>query len=246
MRHIPLTCASATLALVLFAQESSGQTPAPEGDPPTSEEKQAREVSLNVVDQKLALSLAVDTRGQIEMAEFALEAADSEPTRQLLRERLERLRAFATKLETLTEGKAREAIERALREIEQDKAPGEKAAKFRLLSLRNNATAMVVRIRLEILQQYAELMRSELAGKQKLEFDRHFLRGDVLNQMQMLAALQVFEGQASADFAGVIHEAWAESKDYLERAKLLLLQLETAPLAEVTAKPALVETATER
>lgn len=189
-------------------------------------------VSLNIIDQKLALSLAVDTWGQIAANERALEAATSEPLRTLIVRRLETQRAFASLLDTLTGGRTTVAIEDARREIAADAANTKtKVVHFRPLALHKNATAMMVRIRMEILESYLAEVQSGLASKTAGEFDCHFLRGDVLHQMQLLAMLEVFERQASADFAGVIKQEIEAAREHLGRSRQTLVQLETAPLA---------------
>jgi hypothetical protein len=252
MRRVPFTCTAALVAglysiSVCTAQVSDHATAVPQNPPseiadPLDAPAPSTEVNLNLIDQKLALSLAVDTRAQIDIADLALKTIASDPLRRYVTERLESQRAFAARLDALTEGRTREALARALREIENDKAEKSPDAKFRLLSIRN-ATAMLARIRLEILQEYAQLLYAERASKSAEEFDRHYLRSDLLNQMQMLATLKVFEGQASDDFGRVIREAQSTASAQLDRGRQLLMQLETAPLAGAPAvKPALAET----
>ncbi len=189
-------------------------------------------VNLNIIDQKLALSLAVDTWGQIAANERALEAATSEPLRTLIARRLETQRAFSTLLDTLTGGRTSTAIEDARREIAADAAPSQtKVVRFRPLALHKNATAMMVRIRLEILEEYLANVQSGLQTQSANEFDRHFLRGDILHQMQLLAMLEVFERQASNDFAAVIKQEIDAASEHLTHSRQTLSQLETAPLA---------------
>lgn len=192
----------------------------------------APEVSLNIIDQKLALSLAVDTWGQIAANERALQSAASEPLRALITRRLDTQRAFAALLDSLTGGRTTVAIEDARREIAADAATTKtKVVRFRPLALHKNATAMMVRIRMEILEAYLAEVQAGLASKTADEFDRHFLRGDVLHQMQLLAMLEVFERQSSADFAGVISREIDAAREHLALSRQTLLQLETTPLA---------------
>jgi hypothetical protein len=232
-----------------FAGEPESALPAREALAPEALAAPAApaETHLNLIDHRLALSLAVDADAQIEMAEYALKITANEELRRLLTERLEAQRAFAAELDTLTGGRAKAGILRAKREIEDAKsAPG--GPSFKALSLAN-ATALLARIRLEILQEYAELQRCELAARNSNDFDRTFLRCDILNQMQMLATLKVFEGQASRDFAQVIHRAGSTTKDHLERARGVLERFEAAALAASTpaapVQPKVVETASQ-
>ena len=205
-------------------------------------------VHLNIVDQKLALSLAVDTQMQIEMGQLALESIRNDTLRRLLTARLDTQRAFVEQLETLTQDRAGEEIAQARRAIENDKASdGDDTKRFSLLALRRNATAMLVRIRVEILQKYGQMVCRELNAEHTDEFDRHYLQCDLLHQMQMLATLEVFADQASADFAQVIRREAVAATEQLHLTRQLALQLETLPLAGNSAgKPLVVETASEQ
>ena len=243
MRRISFAGTVALSAALLFALICAAQAGEPEALVPSSPPIDVRialddagaapEVHLNLIDQKLALSLAVDTQWQIEMAEFALTSITNDALGRFVTVRLEGQRDFAAELNTLTKGRTGAALARARREIEKDRAPNKVSKKgFRLLSIRS-ATAMLARIRVEILQEYAAMQRGELAATSAEEFDRHYVQCDLLNQMQVLATLKVFEHQASADFAQVIHRAWARTHEQFELANQLLLQLEMAPLAGV-------------
>jgi hypothetical protein len=237
------------LALSLFTSALAGDPetlPAREALEPEAAAPSAAtsQTHLNLIDQRLALSLAVDAHAQIEMAEFALKTIATDELRRFMTERLEAQRAFAAELDALTGGRAKAGILRAKRDIEDDKtATGAKS--FKVMSLAN-ATALLARIRLEILQEYAELQRGDLSARNSGEFDRSFLRADILNQMQMLATLKVFEAQASRDFAQVIHRAWTTTKDHLDRARQVLERFDATPLASSTAaQPKVVETASQ-
>ncbi len=188
-------------------------------------------VSLNIVDHKLALSLAVDTWAQIAAVEAALPSIRNELLKQDLTARLETQRTFLAQLETLTGGRCGDAIKHALGEIARDaKVETVQAVRFRPLALQKNATAMIVRIRVEILQQYTDLINEHLATRADAEFDRYFLRNDLLHQMQMLAMLHVFAGQASPDFAELIDAAAVVAEERLAASRQVLLQIESTPL----------------
>lgn len=257
MRCIPIIGSATLLAALLYsisacnAQVVEFQTAVPQDTATEAAElldapPAPPEVHLNLIDQKLALSLAIETHAQIEMGEFASRSIASDALRRLVTTRLESLREFAAELSALSEGRTQSAIEQAQREIDRDRAPNaSRDSSFRLLSLRN-ATAMLARIRLEIQQEYAEMVRGDLAAKSNEQFDRHYLRFDVLNQMQSLAAFKVFDAQASADFARVIHLASLRAQGDLDRSRQLLLQLETAPLAETAPVAIPVETSGAR
>lgn len=258
MRCFPIK--RTTFALVLLMPASLGVAQTPDSQAPAADEQRTaatlptastgptndqapgspavEKVSLNIIDQKLALSLAVDTWAQIETGDRALTTVRDEALKHVIAARVESLRSFASQLDTLTEGRTGQAIAQAVREIEQDaKSEKTRAVAFRPLALNRNATAMIVRIRLEILQQYTLLVDAELNAKSGDEFDKHYLRGEMLHQMQMLAMLQVFEAQASPDFGAVIHEAVLAAKDHLGKSRQTLVQLETLPLAGTLSAP---------
>jgi hypothetical protein len=201
-------------------------------------------VNLNIIDQKLALSLAVDTWGQIAAEEAALPLIQSESLKKDLHARLESQRAFLARLETLTGGRCGDAIKDAVDEIARDaKAETATAVRFRPLALQKNATAMIVRIRVEILQRYTGLINQQLAAGKEADFDRYFLRSDLLHQMQMVAMLHVFAGQASADFAEVIRSAAVLAEEQLAASQQVLSQMETPPPENQPAVVPLAETA---
>jgi hypothetical protein len=196
----------------------------------------AKGINLNLIDHKLALSLAVDTAWQVELGEAVLASAKSETLREMLKTRVAEQRAFAQQLELLTDGRARQAIEQAAREIERDAAAGKaQPIRFRPLALQRNATAMMVRIRLEILQAYEDLIRAELNAADSADFDRQFLRHHLQHQMQMLAMLDVFESQASADFAAVIANQALVARQHLEGCRRLLAELDGRTAASAPA-----------
>lgn len=247
LRPSSALCLSLTTALIFGSATCFAQTPeadieeltvarSPLGTSGDQSTSGTSAINLNLIDQKLALSLAVDTAWQIQVAEVALKSVKSESLRTMLQSRLADQRAFAEHLEVLTGGRARQAIEQAAREIERDAAAGKaQPVRFRPLALQRNATAMMIRIRLEILQEYQELMDAELNTASSSEFDRQFLRHDLLHQMQMLAMLEVFEAQASADFAGVIAAQAIAARQHLDGCRQALSDLNAQPLAGASA-----------
>ena len=88
--------------------------------------------------------------------------------------------------------------------------------------LQNAATAAILRVRLEIAEQYAGLLRAEMELTPPVEFDRHYLAIEVFNQMQIVAMLRVFEHQASADFARVLHVATVAAETQMVEARGLV------------------------
>jgi len=258
MRRSFVVCAALSAAL---ASSSPGLAESPQTNLPADEESRglsgslgeqseaalaSKEVHLNIVDKKLALSLAVDTHMQIEMAKLALESIRDDHLRTLLNERIRTQQTFADRLEQLTGGAASEAIADARRAILKDReGRNDQQGKFKLLSLQKNATAMLVRVRMEILDQYSQMVCAELEAKQAEAYDRHYLQADLLHQMQMLATLDVFAGQASADFADVINETAAAGRKQLADARRLWIEMEAIPLVDNTAKvPLVAETGT--
>ncbi len=220
-------------------------------------------VYLNVVDQKLALNLAVDANTQIAFAEFALSKVDKDAVRNYAKSQLAKQRALAAKMDSLTSGEASTLILQATRQIEADKAKPqlvlssvrsassiqtgrsdsvvdradeERAADSETVTrgarkghfgIRSNSIAMVVRIKLEMGQEYMDSLQTDLVSNHDCGIDLRYLTIDTLNQMQTLATLKVFEGQASPEFAKVIHQARSQAAQQLELGKELLSTLES-------------------
>jgi hypothetical protein len=186
-------------------------------------------ISLSMVDEKIALSLAVETHIQIELAQFALARLGNEELKQLTVKKLGSYRQLLNTLEELTGGRAGKILARAGRHL-QTTPPGTSVSRTSTTEgdsrarakpgrkggigdvIQNAATQTVLRVRLDIAQQYADLLRAELETATPGEFDRRYLAIEVFNQMQVLAMLRVFERQASTEFARIIHLATASAE----------------------------------
>jgi hypothetical protein len=83
----------------------------------------------------------------------------------------------------------------------------------------------MLRIRLEIAGQYTDILRAQLQTGPPNDFDRHFMAVDVVNQMQAVAVLRVFERQASKDFARIIRMARTAAEDHLNKSRQLARRL---------------------
>jgi hypothetical protein len=248
MRRMLTSCACATLSVPMLLTECLAEAPDAESLAETSSRQTASlekptlpgdEVHLNMIDQKLALSLAVDMQAGIVAGEQALKSVSGEALRRLTTARLADQRAFADQLDALTSGKCKEGIAEALRQIEEDKVSQQpRAVSFRPAALQKFATALIIRVRLEILQETDALLWAQLNGKTSDDFDRQYLQNEVLRQMTLVSTLKVFQGQASDDFAQVIERVHGQMKKHCEQAQTLLLQMETAPLAASAVPPA--------
>src|SRR5262249_1970758 len=116
MRPIHITSTVALIALLGLSLPAQAQMPEvpDEAEKETAGDKTDKgAVSLNLVDQKLALSLAVDMHGQMDLTQFALEGVTDEVLRRALSTRLDAQRDFSTQLETLTSGRSKTALDRA-------------------------------------------------------------------------------------------------------------------------------------
>ena len=99
-----------------------------------------------------------------------------------------------------------------------------------------------MKVRLEIAQQYTDMLRAELELSPPGEFDRRYIGIEFYNQMQVLAMLRVFEEQASKEFATVIHLATVATEGHLVNARSIVDQLKnTLPIP--VAKEQVVNTA---
>jgi predicted outer membrane protein len=91
-------------------------------------------------------------------------------------------------------------------------------------------------VRLEIARQYADLLRAELETAAPAEFDRQYLAIEVYNQMQVLAMLRVFEGQASDDFARILRQATTAAEGHASECKQVAARLQGTPATPAAAK----------
>ena len=104
--------------------------------------------------------------------------------------------------------------------------------------LQNATTNAILRLRLEIAEQYGDLLRAELTAAGSDSFDRRYLAVEVYNQMQVLAMLRVFEHQASQDLARIIRVATtAAESNVLESRQVSDLIRVTPPAPSNTTLP---------
>jgi predicted outer membrane protein len=216
---------------------------APEYLAPQSELEAVR---LNIVDEKLALSLAVEMHIQIELAKVALAGSRHEDLKRFTSKKLRHYRQLLNTLESLTGGRASKALSRAARTTERVAANDEAAStaspavsnsspvksgrKGGIGEIVQNATANgIVRIRLAIAQEYAQLLRAELEAAPKEEFDRRYVSVEGFNQMQVLAMLRVFEQQASPGFARIIRLATVAAESHTSESRQLVEHFKMPP-----------------
>ena len=84
----------------------AAELPAPVESSSFIEPGELAAMSLSIVDQKLALSLAVETHVQIDMVKYALSEIDDPALRQLAEKRLRLYEQLFTALDALTEDRA--------------------------------------------------------------------------------------------------------------------------------------------
>ncbi len=197
------------------------------------------EVNLSVVDDKLAMSLAVEAHLQIELTEFALASITDPQLKAHTEQKLHSYRQLYETLNELTCGRPDAMLGRVAKADEAEPADdnGQAAAKKRKRRggigdiLQNTATKAILKVRLEIAQQYTDMLRAELELSPPGEFDRRYLGIEFYNQMQVLAMLRVFEEQASKEFAKLIHLATVATEGHLVNARAIFDQLKnTLPI----------------
>jgi hypothetical protein len=214
--------------------------------------EQLDEINLSIVDDKLAMSLAVEANIQVELTEFALDMIKDEHLKSLTEEKLRSYRQLYNTLNELTGGRADSMLSRAPHVRATAADPSDRAAEPRPKRkrgrggigdiLHNTATKAILRVRLEIAHQYVDLLRAELELAPPGEFDRRYIGIEVYNQMQVLAMLRVFEQQASPEFGRLIHLATAASEGQVVEARQVVEQMRnTLPLP--AAKEQVINTA---
>ena len=226
------------------------------------------ELRLSMVDEKLALSLAVESHVQIELLQFAVGELDNAALKNLAENRLALHLGLFAALNDLTSGRAAsmlnataasdatnsdappaetktaEANSADNRTDEQQLAAtasparktGKGAKRGGLKAAVANATnAAILRVRLDVAGEYADLLRSELESDESEEFDRAYSTLDVVNQMQVVALLRVFEREASEDFAAIIHRATTLAETQLNEARELAQDSDQPPVDPMVA-----------
>lgn len=190
-------------------------------------------MNLSMTDQKIALSLAVETHVQIELIEDSLGKIHDAELRQFVESKRQLYASLLNTLNDLTNGRAANMLDAANGQRQQpapatDSTKSADSAKGGVRSPLQNAThGAILRIRLQIAGQYTDILRAELADSLPADFDRHFMAADVVNQMQAVAILRVFERQASEDFAKIIRMARAAAEGHLDESRQLVQQLES-------------------
>jgi hypothetical protein len=223
-------------------------------------------ISLSIVDEKLALTLAVEIHVQHELTEFALTGIQDENVR-LLAENKRRLYAqLLNTLHDLTGGRSAAMLDRAPNDgtlkvagfrpaedvpaatattvvaktatVSTEGSPATPAVATRPKKrgglsavLENTTTAAIVKVRLKIAENYAELLRAELAALPPADFDRHYMQIEVFNQIQVMSMLRVFEQHASDAFARVLHHATVATEQHLADARNLVTTMPAGNLA---------------
>jgi hypothetical protein len=254
---------SAALALSVFVAAGSPRAEAAERESSTGgeitgflvPEDELADVGLSIVDEKLAMSLAVETRIQIDLTEFVLTSIHDENLTALTERKLQGYRQLYETIDHLTGGRAGSMLARASRQVRRDAdgttaqasaaedttrtsraRPKKRARRGGLSSvLRNATTRAIVRVRLEIAEQYAAQLRTELELSPPGEFDRCYLGIEVHGQMQWLAMLRVFERHASPDFSRIIHLATVATEAHLLAARQMIEPLDNSlPLPDAT------------
>jgi hypothetical protein len=230
-------------------------------------------VSLSMVDEKLVLSLAVETHVQIEITEFALAGIQHAGLKQFTEKKLATYRRLYTTLDELSGGRATSTLARYVRPAAtaNSPAPGlavkpaetvvtvapikpataddEAPAKPRRKKMgvgdivQNATTNAILRLRLEIAEQYGDLLRAELSEAGSENFDRRYLAVELYNQMQVLAMLRVFEHQASQDLARIIRVATTAAESNLLEGRQVSDLMRVSPPAPSDATVPLVDAA---
>ena len=97
--------------------------------------------------------------------------------------------------------------------------------------------AAILRVRIQVASEYAGLLRAEFDEQSDSDFDRNYSAFDVVNQMQVVAVLRVFERQASDDFGALIGRAVAAAEGHLNEARILSLRMESERNDQSSAGP---------
>ena len=95
-------------------------------------------------------------------------------------------------------------------------------------ALQDVTIAAILRVRLEVAEEYKGLLVAELSSLPSTEFDRKYVAIEIYNQMQVLSMLRVFERQASVEFGRAIHKAADAAEEYAGQVKEIAERLNKA------------------
>lgn len=216
-------------------------------------------IRLSIVDEKLALSWAIETHIQIELATFALAGIRDKVLMDFTERKRQHYRQVFNTLDELTGGRAGKVLARATRNTEVKTAsdnaaategnsnPARRGHKGGIGAIVQNATEnAILRVRLAIGQEYAQLLRVELETAPPEEFDRRYASVEGVNQMQVLATLRVFEQQASPGFAQIVHLATVVAESHASEGRQVIEQFKSLPLTPPINAGNVVSTALEK
>ena len=201
-------------------------------------------VSMSIVDGKLAMSLAVEAHVHMDVMEYALGSMSDANLKAHTERKLRMYRQLYSTLDDLTAGRVESMLARGSRRRDRETAaddkdkdsdgpPKKRTSKKRrgggLRSvLQSTTTKAILRVRLEIAEQYALLLRAELDASDPGEFDRRYMNVELYDQMQILSMLRVFEQQASTEFGRILHVATTAAEGHMLEARQLVEQLKNS------------------
>ncbi|MEX0677402.1 MAG: hypothetical protein WD063_10020 [Pirellulales bacterium] len=206
-------------------------------------------INLSMIDRKLALSLTVEIHVQIELLEYSLGEVHDAALKRLLESKRQLYCSLLNTLNDLTGGRAATMLDAANGKKPQPESATDSAkvshwGKGGVRAALQNATdSAILRVRLEIARQYTDILRTQLQACPPADFDCNFMAADLVNQMQAVAILRVFEHQASEDFAKIIRVARAAAEGHLNESRQLVQQLDS--LVDRASTTGRVVTATE-
>jgi predicted outer membrane protein len=173
-------------------------------------------VRLTLVDRRIAANLAIDAQGEIQLAQFAVAHARDPSAKRFAEAMAGQYDSFAGQMDALSGSLASAAWNTKTADDARPRSP------IRLI----NAERTLMRIKLEVVRECADLLQGELQSLPADEFDRNYLRAHVLRQIQMLGTLKALGRHASPGFASTLVEATKMVQQGLDQAKTISATLE--------------------
>ncbi|MEX0712322.1 MAG: DUF4142 domain-containing protein [Pirellulales bacterium] len=213
------------------------------------------------LDPMLIAWLEIGNQGEIALAEFAQQRAQSDEVKQFARQMIEDHQQFLDQLRQGTaaaggnrqkpgargaespqerlnaQGQAnrQEAALQAGRQNPQGQA---RAAAGQQLVGTGAMDSQLIQLKRQIGQQHVASLQRELEEKSEQEFDRCYLGQQVLAHIEMLDTLKVFQQQASPELKQTLAQGQQTTQQHLEHAKELLKQVEEQSGADTARRPA--------
>jgi putative membrane protein len=200
-----------SLAVLLVAGIQAQQAPPPR----TTEAAPERPTMISQRD--LATILVLKNRGEVQLAEFVSERAQTSEVKQFAEHMIKDHSALADRLQRFA---------REVPKAETAKRDPRFAAKEPVRVPRDGAGADMLQLHQQLVNQHGQTLESILKEKEGLEFDKHYLHIALLQHYQQLDHLRVFREHTTGELRSAIEEGIDAVEQHIKDAKGIYAKFE--------------------